>query len=151
MSSILRISDAATLALHATVYLAGHQGDAISTKKMAEVFSASKAHLSKVLQRLSRVGIVKSVRGPKGGFVLAKPPEDVTLREVYEAIEGNLEPVDCLLDEPVCANTDCMLGDLLTSINRQVREKFSQTNLADLAGTFACVDASSDRNAGNGA
>lgn len=136
MSSVLQISDAASLALHASVYLASHKGDAISTGQMAEVFGASKAHLSKVLQRLSRSGLVRSVRGPKGGFVLAKSPDEVTLKEVYEAIEGKLETVDCLLGEPVCTDGECMLGDLLSSLNTKVRRKFAETYLIDLVGTF---------------
>lgn len=150
MSSVLQISDAASLALHSTVYLACHEGDAISTGQMAEDFGASKAHLSKVLQRLSRSGLVTSVRGPKGGFVLAKSPDEVTLREVYEAIEGELETVDCLLGEPVCANGECMLGGLLSSLNAQVREKFSNTYLSDLVGTFAHVGAGANSESDEG-
>lgn len=137
MASVLQISDAATLALHATVYLAANEGEPTSTGQMAEAFGASKAHLSKVLQRLSRSGLVKSVRGPKGGFSLAQPADEVTLLQVYESIEGELESVDCLLGEPVCNGRECMLGDLLESLNGQVRERFAGTHLSDLSGTFA--------------
>jgi len=136
MSSVVKISDAASLALHAMVYLAARAAAPSSAGEMAKAFCASKAHLSKVLQWLARAGLVRSVRGPKGGFVLAQPAGEVTLLRVYEAVEGPLEPARCLLGSPAC-NGQCILGDLLESIDMRVRRRLEATALSDLAHVFA--------------
>jgi len=76
---ILNITEAANLALHSLVYLANHQAAwPISTARAAAPFSASEAHLNKVFQRLNKAGLVGSVRGPRGGFVLAREPAEIT-------------------------------------------------------------------------
>ncbi|MCP4900046.1 MAG: Rrf2 family transcriptional regulator, partial [bacterium] len=96
MPTMLRISEAASLGIHAMGLLAIHPDRSLSARTIAEKFSVSEAHLSKVLQRLTKVGLLASTRGPKGGFSLTRDPETVTLLEVFEAIEGPVEPTDCL-------------------------------------------------------
>jgi Rrf2 family protein len=131
LTSVLKFSDATTLALHAMVYLANRGEQAATTKEIAEAYGFSEAHLSKVMQRLSRAGLVKSSRGPKGGFALAKASRDITLLNVYESIEGTLTPANCLLDRPVCGG-NCILGLLLGSVNRQVAELLAERKLSAL-------------------
>ena len=131
----IAISEAATLAIHALVYIA-NQGETkpISTGNVAEWFGFSEAHLSKVFQRLNKSGFLRSVRGPRGGFVLAKAPESITLLHIYEAIDGPISRHGpCLLHKKECEFGDCVFGDLLESIPRQIEDHFSRTTLADLA------------------
>lgn len=128
---VLRISEAASLALHTIVMLAENVGSLLSTGHIASKLGVSEAHLAKVLQRLSKAGYVKSTRGPGGGFVLAKRLDEVRLLDIYELIEGPLEPTTCLLNKPVC-NGHCILGGLLGSLNRQVRERLSELTLSSL-------------------
>ncbi len=141
MHNMIKISEAASLALHTMALLASCPGEKFSTKVMASRLGVSEAHLAKVLQRLGREGLVRSRRGPKGGFVLAKNPADVTLLEVYEAAEGPLVIRDCLLQQPVCQG-HCILGNLLVEISERVRNYFSNTTLADLTEAFGCEVAS---------
>ncbi len=136
MSNVLRISDAASLGLHAMVLLAAHPDTGISTRQIAHDLQVSEAHLSKVLQRLTKVGLVASTRGPKGGFTLAEPAESVTLLEVYEAIEGPLVATQCLLGTRICNGKRCILGDLLTTVDGQVREYLATTRLAELTSVY---------------
>jgi DNA-binding IscR family transcriptional regulator len=68
-----------------------------------------------------------------GGFKLAKSPAEITLMDVYEAIEGTYHPSDCLLGRPVCDGRECVLGGLVESVNGQVRAYLSGTTLAQLA------------------
>jgi Rrf2 family protein len=132
IASMLRISEAAAIALHSAALLSDESGGPRSTRELARRLRVSEAHLSKVLQRMSRHGITRSQRGPRGGWLLAGDPQDVTLLQVYEAVEGPLETSSCLLDGPRCLG-DCILGDLLTSINSQVREYLSSTRLSSLS------------------
>ncbi len=134
MSKILRISDAASMALHTMVLLAGSPDKLLSTKEMASTLNVSEAHLAKVLQRLAKAGFARSTRGPNGGFGLEKAPSEITLLDVYNAIEGPLAPTDCLLGTPVCGGKDCILGKLLETVNRRVTDYLAETRLSQLAG-----------------
>jgi len=136
VSNVLRISDAASLALHAMVLLAAHPDTGISTKQIAHDLQVSEAHLSKVLQRLTKVGLAASTRGPRGGFTLAAPAESIMLLEVYEAIEGPLVATECLLGTRICNGRQCILGDLLTTVDGQVRDYLATTRLADLTSVY---------------
>ena len=132
MASILKISEAASLALHTMFFLAVNPERKYSAKEIAAEFEVSEAHLSKVLQRLAKVDLVKSTRGPKGGFVLGKAPSKITLLNVYEAIDGPLRSSKCILGKQTCGRRECLLGDLLKTMTKQAREHLSQKRLSDL-------------------
>lgn len=136
MPTVLRISDAASLALHTMGLLAAHKGEVLATPAIAEQLEVSEAHLSKVLQRLSKLDLVTSVRGAKGGFRLDREPTSISLLEVYEAIDGPLRPSACLLGHRSCGGRSCILGDLLGTVNEQVARHFGSRTVADLAVPF---------------
>lgn len=136
MANVLRISDAASLALHTMVMMAARQGQVLSTPAIAEALDASQAHLAKVLQRLHKAGLVESTRGPAGGFRLSRPGDTISLAEVYEAIEGPLGSSRCLLSSPICDGTRCILGDLVPTLNARVKAYLAGTTLADVSGVF---------------
>jgi Rrf2 family protein len=121
------------------VYLTAHNKRLVTAHEVAETLSVSEAHLAKVLQRLARTGLVESVRGPKGGFALARAGEEISLLQVYEAIEGPLEDTHCLLGEPVCRGDRCILGGLLETVNRQAREYLAGTTLNELTAVYGEV------------
>ncbi len=132
MSHFAKMSEAASVALHAALLMAKKPRELHTARSIAEGLTVSEATLAKVLQRLARAGIVDSTRGPKGGFVLAKNPADVTLLSVYEAIEGTLTPTRCLLSRPVCGG-ECLLSALLSDVDVQARNFLAGKNLADVA------------------
>jgi Rrf2 family protein len=133
---VLKISEASSLALHTACLLAAHPGERILTRDAAALFEVSEAHLAKVMQRLVKVGIVRSVRGPGGGFTLKKPAADISLMDVYTAIEGPFDRRRCLLGHEICPLRHCLLGDLLITINNQVRDYLIRTRLNELASQF---------------
>jgi Rrf2 family protein len=131
---ILNISEAANLGIHALAYLARHSSEApVTTASIAASYGVSEAHLSKVFQRLSKAGLVKSVRGPHGGFKLSRAPGKITLREIYEALDGPLGKNICLLKKSRCGLDRCVLGDLLVDVQKLVSEHLSGTTLAEVA------------------
>ena len=133
MSNILNISEATSLAIHSAALLAQKTDELVSTKDIASQLHVSEAHLSKVLQRLSKVGIVKAVRGPKGGFSLGKPASKIALIDIYESIEGRFLSKRCLLDPKVCDGTGCMLGGFIESVDKKFRDYLKETKLSDLS------------------
>ena len=136
VANVLRVSEAATLALHTLALLAARPGEILSTHKIASRLEASEAHLAKVLQRLARMGLVRSIRGARGGFVLGREPETVTLLEAYEAIDGPLRPSTCLMGHKVCRDKGCILGNLLEEINHDVKQHLLSQRLSDLTHIF---------------
>ena len=132
MPSCFRISEAAALALHTAGMLADSADAVVSTPAFAAQLSVSENHLAKVHQRLTHAGITAAVRGPSGGFRLAKPASAIRLIEIVEAVDGPLEPSQCLLGRPTCLRANCLLGGLSDSINAQVLDFLNSTTVADL-------------------
>ena len=140
MPTVLRISDAASLALHAMVTLAEAPDQRVSAKAIAADLSASEAHLSKVLQRLAKAGLVESVRGRGGGFRLARPARRIKLMDVYQAIEGRLPNTQCLMGKRACKRAVCVMGGLLGTVDMWLRAYLSGTRLSDLANRMGGTD-----------
>lgn len=135
MDSLLRISEAASLALHAMLVLSTRAEERLSTREIAQTLGGSEAHLSKVLQRLVKAGFVCSTPGRNGGFALPEGKGDPSLLEVYEVIEGRLAPVKCLLGKPICGGK-CILGDLVATLNAEVKQHLGKTRISDLRNTY---------------
>jgi Rrf2 family protein len=131
MSSMLRLSEATALGLHAVVYLA-ERPERATTQQIAERLNASTAHLAKVLQRLTAAGIVRGVRGPNGGFQLDVPTTELRLLDVYEAIEGPFSPSGCLFAQPVCDRIACIMGGLIERLNGEIHDYLTETTVASL-------------------
>lgn len=132
MAHLLRISEAASLGLHACVVLAGHPDRDVPAHELADDFAASEAHLAKVMQRLVKAGLLRSTRGPKGGFRLAKEADAIALLDVYEAVEGPVEPVRCLLGRPACRGAGCIFGDFIQEFDTRFRGYMATTTLQQL-------------------
>ena len=128
--SILKISEAASIALHAMIVLAQNQNKLVSVKEIATKLDVSANHLSKVMQRLNKAGFIESIKGFNGGFRLSILPDKITFLEIYEIFDGKLKSSNCLLSHNECKN-NCVFGDLLSSVNKQVKEKFQETKLSD--------------------
>ncbi len=139
MGNLVRISEPASLSLHAAAILARRPGERVANQEIASTLHVSEHHLAKVMQQLVRVGIVQSTRGPHGGFELARAPKDITLLQLFEAVEGPLGDAQCLLGEPVCDGGDCLVGELVHSVHQHVRQYLAETTLARLAKRFNLV------------
>jgi len=136
MSQIIRFSDAVAIGIHAATLLAADPHKAYSCKELAGLLEVSEHHMAKVMQRVARARIATSTRGPKGGFVLARPAEEITFLQVMEAIDGPLEVPRCLIGQPKCTGKECVLSGLLDDIYDKSHAYFRQTTLAQLASAF---------------
>lgn len=136
MSCILKISEAAAIALHAMVLLAKNPNSLITAENIASTLRVSKDHLSKVLLRLERLELVKSVRGPKGGYTLAKSGDTLTLLDIYEAIDGPLSLSNCVLKNRICNGSNCIFGGFLETLNSEFKNQISKTKLNNVTVTY---------------
>jgi len=125
MQSILRISDAAAIALHAADYLAGPGKSLRPAADIAKALDVSYNHLSKVLQQLTKAGLVLPARGPKGGFALSRAGNKAKVRDFISAIDGPPAVTTCLLKHKVCKHRDCLFGDLLAATNKHFESVLS--------------------------
>ena len=93
----MRISTKGRYALRMLVYLAAHQEDGfISLKDIADDQGISKKYLEQIVPMLNKSGILRTNRGNRGGYMLARKPEDCTIGDILRATEGSLAPVSCL-------------------------------------------------------
>lgn len=129
LSKIFKISDAASLALHAVAVLASDESKRHTVHDIASELDVSVNHLAKLFQRLVKTGLVVSERGPNGGVKLSKPASQINFMQVYEAVEGPLDENYCLLNRSICRPSECILGNLVESINNEVRSYFYKTTL----------------------
>lgn len=132
MQSILRISDAAAIALHTADYLAGRDKPLTQAMEITKALDISYNHLSKVLQHLTKAGLVLTARGPKGGFALSPAGKKAKVRDFIAAIDGPPAIKTCLLKHKACTQRKCMLGDFLSETNRRF-EAVLNTRISELS------------------
>lgn len=130
MQSVLKISEAASIALHAMTYIALHSDEPVSSKEIANSFGISVNHLSKVLQRLVKADLLESLKGPQGGFLLTKTCDEITFLEIYEAIDGPIRTGCCLFGKEICNSRECIMGNFLNQTNKNVQEFFGNKRLS---------------------
>lgn len=131
MENVLNISGAASVALHTVAFLSAEKpGKLLQNKEIAKSLEISENHLSKVLQRLTKAGFIESQRGPRGGVRLSKNCEDITLLDIFEAIEGPYTISDCTF-KGKCKFDQCIFGGKLERINREFLEFLGKTKLSE--------------------
>jgi Rrf2 family protein len=135
MKKFLGFSEAFILAVHSVVLMAA-KGDGLTAGDIAQKLGVSEAHLHKVLATLGRAGVLRSSRGPGGGYSLAREPGEITLWEVYTSIEGKPGEDNCLLRPGRCIGKSCLFSGLLEETAGRIREFLTSTTLATAAESY---------------
>ena len=121
MARFFNISEAASIGIHSMVLIAKEESK-LNVTQISEIMKFSRHHVAKVMQRLAKAGMVTSTRGPAGGFVLAKPPAEINLLQIYEAIEGKIVDTDCPLGYDECPFNKCLLDTMAEGVNKAFKE-----------------------------
>ena len=130
MSRIFAMSEAASIGIHSMVLIARNE-TGINAVKIAENTGSSKNHISKVLQWLVKSDLLKSVRGPAGGFMLKKNAEKISLLAIYESIEGPMEITDCPFENEVCHFDRCLMLNVVNKMALQFKRFLEKQTLKD--------------------
>jgi len=131
---MLRFTKKADYGLMAIHYIAFHQGDEIvSNKRIAEEFNIPVELLAKILQRLAKRGVIISQSGPKGGYILAREPGEITVGEVVRAIEGPIHIVNCFENSNCPQISRCNLRRPVQKIQASISALLDTMTLVDLA------------------
>lgn len=125
------ISQTAEYALRAMVYLAD-VGRACITRDIANVTRVPADYLSKVLQALNRADLVRSQRGPHGGFTLSRPAADLTIWEVIQAVDPLPRIRSCPLGLKAHGTNLCPMHRRLDDAMELVEQAFRKSTLAEL-------------------
>ncbi len=134
------ISQTTEYALRAVVYLAQHAEESWTTKQIAAATRVPAGYLSKVLQGLSRSGLITSQRGRHGGFQLTGDPEQLTILEVVNAVEPIRRINHCPLNLGSHGDELCPLHKQLDKTIELVEQQFASTPVSALLGTEDTVE-----------
>ena len=135
----MRISTRGRYGLRAMLELARRFGEGpLLMSTIAQEQQLSRKHLHALLTALRSAGLVCSIRGPGGGFVLARSPVQIELSQVLRALEGPLSLVDCVADERTCNRTNhCVARGVWQKLSGAIEEVLDGVTLEDLAGQEA--------------
>jgi len=128
MSKIFSLSEASSIAIHGMVLIA-RSDSGLNVIKITEFTGFSKNHIAKVMQRLVKNDLLKSVRGPSGGFSLKKKPEDITLLDIYESIEGSIDITECPLAYDICNYDKCVMGNVVNKMTLEFKKFLQEQTL----------------------
>ena len=129
----MKFSKSTELAIHGLWLLAHNRPKHMLASEMAAQQNVSESYLAKVLQKMVRKGLVCSSRGKRGGFVLVRQPETITVAEVAKAIEVEEALYDCLCETRNCqGGPECLLRRMFQRAEQQMYVELERTTLADL-------------------
>lgn len=131
----MRLSTRGRYGARALVELAKHHGQGpLALKEMAERQQIPLKYLEQIAMALKSAKLIKSVRGPAGGYMLARPPEKIHLLEIIETLEGSLSFVNCVRDPSTCERVgSCAFNDLWKKLSRETAKILRSVTLADMA------------------
>lgn len=135
------LSQTSEYALRAALFLAVQEGDgAVKLDRIADALDVPRNYLSKTLHLMARAGVLRSERGPSGGFRLQRAPHEMTLAEVVDPFEPVRLARMCVLGEGECSDaTPCAAHERWKLVAEPMREFFGRTTLADVIGGGATV------------
>ena len=130
----MKLTRASSYALQALVHLAREAPDTpVASHVVAEARGTPERFLLKVLKPLVDLGVLKSVKGPHGGYRLAKPAKAITLLEVVEAVDGPIRGDAPPVGKGAAATFDRRLQEVCDGAAVLARERFGKVTLAELA------------------
>jgi Rrf2 family protein len=133
---MLRFTKRADYGLMAIHYIAVHEDNgAVSTKRIADEFRIPAELLAKILQRLAKKKLILSTNGPKGGYVLARRPAEISVGDVVRALEGPINIVSCLEASSDCPQmAHCNLRRPVQKIQAAITQVLDTMTLSELTG-----------------
>jgi len=128
------ITRQADYAVRCVLFLSKEPERIISANEISKSMAIPRSFLAKILQRLSKRGIVESTQGVSGGFRLAKKPAKISLLEVIEAVQGPSAMNVCAIDKRICRlSRTCAVHPIWVDLRKDVEKRLKNENFAELA------------------
>lgn len=116
-----------------TAHMARQPERVLAAAELAAASGVGVATASKILKLLAGARLVRSLRGAKGGYMLARPAAEISLAQIVDALEGPSGVTECSAQAGLCAQEQgCAIRDQWQAIDRVIRRTLNQTTLADL-------------------
>ncbi len=132
---VMKLSTRGRYGLKAMFQLALYYGQGpVSLKQIAIDQELSENYLEQLFSTLRKEGILHSVRGAQGGYMLSKKPSEITVGQILRALEGNMAPYDCVVDDDfVCSREDkCVTKPVWRKIKNSIDEVIDSITLQDM-------------------
>ncbi|MDR3248001.1 MAG: Rrf2 family transcriptional regulator [Treponema sp.] len=137
----MRISTKGRYSLEALLYMALlPEGDYASTRTIAENTGISDGYLEQLFIPLRKAGIVQGIRGPQGGYLPGKDLDKITVGEILRAVEGSLEPVDCISATNCPLRKTCGSRQTWREIYGEISDCVDTFTLQDLVHSYKIMD-----------
>ena len=136
----MKLSTKGRYGVKAMVDLAINYGsEPVSIKTISKRQNISEYYLEQLFSPLRKANLITSIRGAQGGYVLSKKPEDITIADIMNVVEGPIEISDCV-DNTKCDNVECCATRLLwTKIKTSIDEVMSSVTLQDIVNDYKYI------------
>ncbi len=130
----MKLSTRTRYGLRAILELAENHGKRpLQIKTIAKRQDISAKYLEQLMAILKSAGFVRSIRGAKGGYVLAKAPNQIKLNDVFNCLEGSVTTVECVENEDYCARVaDCVARQVWMQVQEAIMNVLQSITLQDL-------------------
>ncbi len=132
----MKLSTKGRYGLRAMVDLALNcEEEAVSISSIGERQAISESYLEQLIAKLKKAGLVNSIRGSQGGYILAKSAKDISVGDILRALEGDLHPVDCseITGESPCSGSDiCVTKYVWKRISDSINSAVDEILLSEL-------------------
>lgn len=130
----MKLSTRTRYGIRAILELAEKDGNGpIRVKTIAQSQDISVKYLEQLMSILKSAGFVRSIRGSKGGYVLAKAPNQIKLSDVFDCLEGHITTVECVEDKDFCERTaDCVARQVWAQVQQAITNVLQSITLQDL-------------------
>lgn len=134
---LMQVSRRVDYGLRAVIYLSNQDsGKSCCLAEVARQQGIPRKFLEKIVQGLIRGGLVKSKRGPDGGYSLARAPSEISFQDVIEALDGPIAVNVCMDEESRCDHLPrCTMMGVWNEVQHRIMEVLTRTTLADLQRT----------------
>ena len=130
----MKLSTRTRYGMRAIIELAQHEGKRpLQLKAIAERQDISVKYLEQLMSLLRSAGFVRSVRGSKGGYVLARPADQIRLSEIFRCLEGPVTTTECTEDETYCERSaDCVAREIWKRVEAAIQDVLGSIKLSDV-------------------
>jgi len=130
----MKLSTRTRYGMRAIIELARYEGTRpLQLKLIAERQEISIKYLEQLMGLLRSAGLVRSVRGSKGGYALGRPQDQIKISEVFRCLEGTVTTTECVEDKDVCnRSADCVARELWMEVETAIHQVLDSITLADM-------------------
>lgn len=134
----MKLSTKGRYGLKAMFELSKNEGiEPVSIKYIATKQNISEQYLEQLFRTLRKKGLIKSIRGSQGGYLLSKEPKDITVGDILECLEGPVSMSECVIDEDVCVNScNCVTKTVWQRVTKGIEEVIHSINLQDMINDY---------------